>query len=128
MAKSERSDLGCQRCWKQPKILRSNDDTHLSPSTCTSTGTVRRPRAPAVCRFSKDSLTGRRKTHCQYRPRSSATANQVPSLRLSDVSVANDDEVSGIGGFHCDATVTPRKNKSKTIKSKISRIQLYYRV
>lgn len=78
---------------KARKILRRDDDcTQQLPSS--SAGTVRRTRAPAIYRFSKDSLTGRRKTHCQYRERSSAVAKNK-SLQ-SDVSVANDANVSGL--------------------------------
>ena len=51
------------------KILRRDD--HGQPSPSASTGVVMRTRAPAVYHFSKDSHTGRRKTHCQYHPRSS---------------------------------------------------------
>ena len=56
------------------KILRRDD--HGQPSPSASTGTVMRTRAPAVYHFSKDLRTGRRKTHCQYRPRSSAAASK----------------------------------------------------
>ena len=72
-------------------ILRRDDDTQLPPTS--STATVRKARAPAVYRFSKDSRTGRRITHCQYRPRSSAAASKnVPEL---DAGMATDVDVSG---------------------------------
>ena len=75
------------------KILRRDD--HGQPSPSASTGTVMRTRAPAVYHFSKDSRTGRRKTNCQYRPRSSAAASKnVP--QLTDVGLANDTDVLGI--------------------------------
>ena len=75
------------------KILRRDD--HGQPSPSASTGTVMRTRALAVYHFSKDSRTGRRKTHCQYRPRSSAAASKNV-LQLTDVGLANDTDVLGI--------------------------------
>ena len=63
-----------------------------SQSSTSSISTVRKARATASYRFYKDSLTGRRKTHCQYRPRGSVKNN---SPELDAVTDDADDVVSG---------------------------------
>ena len=62
-----------ERAQKLIKRAKRSDDTQSSQSSTStpSTSTVRSTRAPAIYRFYKDAVTGRRITHCQYRPRRS---------------------------------------------------------
>ena len=64
---------------EEAKGLMARTDTepsHQSRSTEFSTVAVRKTRAPATYHFRKDSLTGQRITHCEYRQRKVKTAEK----------------------------------------------------
>ena len=59
-----------------------------SPASSTRVA-ARKRRAPATYHFRKDSVTGQRLTHCQYRPRRSKTAEKSLDVHIDDVAAVS---------------------------------------